>query len=174
MLRGINVSGQKKIKMDDLKALFESLEFANVKTYIQSGNVIFESSTLDLEELKTTIEDNIEKAFGFSVSVIIRSTYEFESIIKSNPFIGHGSREDDTKFLVTFLTNAPPESIAKTVQQFAKKPEALVIRGREIYLHCPNGYGKSKLSNSFLERKLGVTATTRNWKTVKQLNELSK
>ena len=174
MLRGINVSGQKKIKMTDLKSLYESLGFDNVQTYIQSGNVIFESSILDVEKLKRNIEQNIEKTFGFSVSVIIRSNDEFESIINRNPFIGQRSTEDDTKLLVTFLTDAPPESIANAIQQFVTKPEALEVRGKEIYLHCPNGYGKSKLSNSFLERKLGVTATTRNWKTVKKLYELSK
>jgi uncharacterized protein (DUF1697 family) len=174
MLRGINVSGQKKIKMADLKTLYESLKFVNVKTYIQSGNIIFDSSTSDVRELKTTIEKKIEKTFGFFASVIIRSNDEFENIINRNPFISHGSIKEDTKLLVTFLTDAPPESIAKTVQQFAKEPEALEVRDKEIYLHCPNGYGKSKLSTSFFERKLGVTATTRNWKTVKKLYELSK
>jgi len=172
MLRGINVSGQKKIKMTDLKSLYESLGFDNVQTYIQSGNVIFESSILDVEKLKRNIEQNIEKTFGFSVSVIIRSNDEFESIINRNPFIGQRSTEDDTKLLVTFLTDAPPESIANAIQQFVTKPEALEVRGKEIYLHCPNGYGKSKLSNRFLERKLGVKATTRNWKTVKKLYDL--
>ena len=174
MLRGINVSGQKKVKMADLKTLYESLELFHVKTYIQSGNVIFESSTSEDRELKTTIEKKIEKIFGFSVSVFIRSKDEFENIINRNPFVGQESIEDDTKLLVTFLSDTPSESIENTIQQFAKKPEALVIRGREIYLHCPNGYGISKLSNNFLERKLGVAATTRNWKTVKRLYELSK
>ncbi len=173
MLRGINVSGQKKVKMADLKSLYESLEFTNVKIYIQSGNVIFESSILDVEKLKQNIEQKIEKIFRFYVSVIIRSKEEFESIIKRNPLTHHGSAEDDTKLLVTFLTDVPPESIANAIQQFVTKPEALEVRGKEIYLHCPNGYGRSKLSNSFLERKLGVTATTRNWKTVKKLYDLS-
>jgi uncharacterized protein (DUF1697 family) len=173
MLRGINVSSQKKVKMADLKTLYESLKFVNVKTYIQSGNVIFDSSISDVGKLKRNIEQNIEKTFGFYVSVIIRSKVEFEGIINRNPFVGQGSTEDDTKLLVTFLTDAPPESIANAIQQFVTKPEALEVRGKEIYLHCPNGYGKSKLSNNFLERKLGVKATTRNWKTVKRLYELS-
>jgi uncharacterized protein (DUF1697 family) len=173
MLRGINVSGQKKVKMADLKTLYESLKFVNVKTYIQSGNVIFESSISDVEKLLRSIEQSVEKTFGFSVSVIIRSKEEFESIIKQNPLIGEGSAEDDTKLLVTFLTDAPPESIVNAIQQFVTKPEVLEVRGKEIYLYCPNGYGKSKLSNRFLERKLGVTATTRNWKTVKKLYDLS-
>jgi len=174
MFRGINVSGQKKIKMVDLKTLYESLKLNNVQTYIQSGNVIFESSIPEVEKLKRSIEQGVEKTFGFSVSVIIRSPENFGSIIKRNPFIGSGNTEDDSKLLVTFLAEAPSESIAKTVQQFAKVPEALVVRDKEIYLYCPNGYGRSKLSNSFLERKLGVTATTRNWKTVRKLYDLSK
>ncbi len=173
MLRGINVSSQKKVKMADLKTLYESLKFVNVKTYIQSGNVIFDSSISDVGKLKRNIEQNIEKTFGFYVSVIIRSKVEFEGIINRNPFVGQGSAEDDTKLLVTFLTDASPESIANAIQQFVTKPEALEVRGKEIYLHCPNGYGRSKLSNNFLERKLGVKATTRNWKTVKRLYELS-
>jgi uncharacterized protein (DUF1697 family) len=174
MLRGINVSGQKKVKMNDLKTLYESLKFANVKTYIQSGNVIFESSIFDVDKIKQIIEQKVEETFGYSVSVIIRTDKEFENIVKGNPFIDHKSAEEDTTFLVTFLSDAPPISIVKIVKQFVNKPEALEIRGKEIYLHCPNGYGKSKLSNNFIERKLNVTATTRNWKTVKKLYELSK
>jgi uncharacterized protein (DUF1697 family) len=174
LLRGINVSGQKKVKMADLKTLYESLGFTNVKTYIQSGNVIFESSISDVVKLKRNIEQKIERTFRFSVSVIIRSIEEFERIIRHNPFLDRESAGDATKFLVTFLSDQPEETMAKKVQQFAKEPESLVVRGKEIYLYCPDGYGKTKLSNSFLERKLKATATTRNWKTVKKLYELSK
>ena len=173
LLRGINVSGQKKIKMVDLKSIYESLGFANVKTYIQSGNVVFESSISDVKKLKRKTEQKVEKIFGFPVSVIIRSNKEFKRIIHCNPFIGNDKTEDDSKFHITFLTKVPAESAAETVRQSAEKPEALEIRGKEVYLYCPNGYGRTKLSNSFLERKLGVTATTRNWKTVKKLYNLT-
>jgi uncharacterized protein (DUF1697 family) len=174
MLRGINVSGQKKVKMADLKSLYESLGLTNVKTYIQSGNVIFESAISDVGELQRNIEQKIEKTFGFSVSVIIRTNKEFKRIIDHNPYIGYDSPEDESKYLVTFLSRTPSGSTAETIQQFVKEPEAMFLRGKEIYLHCPNGYGRSKLSNIFFERKLSVTATTRNWKTVKKLYELSK
>ena len=160
--------------MADLKTLYESLKLANVKTYIQSGNAIFESAISDVYELKRNIEQKIEKTFGFSVSVFIRSSHAFKRIIDHNPFISNDSTEDESKYLVTFLSKTPSESTAETIQPFVKEPEAVFLRGKEIYLYCPNGYGKTKLSNSFLERRLDVTATTRNWKTIKKLYNLTK
>jgi uncharacterized protein (DUF1697 family) len=173
ILRGINVSGQKKIKMTDLKALYESLDFQNVVTYIQSGNVIFDTLVDSTDDLKITIEKAIEEKYKFHVPVEIRTNHEIENIIRNCPFGSVNLVEDGTKVLVTFLSSEPQEVMASDIQKYVVAPEKLVVRGKEVYLHCPNGYGKTKLSNTFIEKKLKVEATTRNWKSVHKLHELS-
>lgn len=173
ILRGINVSGQKKIKMLDLKLLYESLGFQDVVTYIQSGNVIFEASDKNVSNIKTLIEEAIEKKYKFYVPVEIRTNREIENIIKNSPFGAVDLAKDGTKVLVTFLGAKPDKVKVSTVLGCVVLPEKLVVKGREVYLYCPNGYGKSKLSNTFLENKLGVEATIRNWKSVYKLYELS-
>lgn len=173
ILRGINVSGQKKIKMLDLKSLYESLGFQNVVTYIQSGNVIFETSDKNKSNVKMLIEDAIVKKYKFHVPVEIRTKREIESIIKNNPFGTVDLVKDGTKVLVTFLSSIPDKVKVTEVLSKVVTPEKLVIKGQEVYLYCPNGYGVSKLSNSFIEKKLEVEATTRNWKSVHKLYELS-
>lgn len=173
LLRGINVSGQKMIKMIELIELYESLKFNDVKTYLQSGNVIFNSSLNDIEKLSGMIEERIERKFGFRVDVLIRSINEFQQIISNNPFL---KREglDTSKLHVTFLSEIP----SKTLLDEIKLPEIEVDEfnniGREIYLFCPNGYGRTKLSNNFFEKKLDVIASTRNWKTVNILLHIAK
>ena len=173
ILRGINVSGQKKIKMADLKSLYELLGFQNVVTYIQSGNVIFDAAVKNKTDLKARIEETIEEKYKFHVSVEIRTNREIEDIIKNNPFGSINLVEDGTKILVTFLSTKPAEVKVSDIQKCVVAPEKLLVRGKEVYLYCPNGYGKSKLSNTFFEHKLGVEATTRNWKSVHKLYELS-
>ena len=173
LLRGINVGGQKKILMKDLKALYESLGFANVVTYIQSGNLLF-SSEVKAETAINQIEEAISKQYGFDVPVQVREVSDFESIIKNCPFSELDLVEEGTRVMVTFLDVQPTEENTEKLISYVKEPERLVLVGREVYLHCPNGYGKTKLSNSFLENKLKVGATTRNWKSVLKLWELSK
>lgn len=173
ILRGINVSGQKKIKMADLTSLYELLSFRNVVTYIQSGNVIFDAESKDKAVLKARIEETIEARYKFHVPVEIRTNGEIENIIKNSPFGSIDLVEDGTKVLVTFLSSKPEGGKVSELQKYVAAPEKLCVKGKEVYLYCPNGYGKSKLSNTFLERKLGVAATTRNWKTVHKLYELS-
>ena len=173
VLRGINVSGQKKIKMSDLKSLYELLDFQNVVTYIQSGNVIFDTSVENTDDLKITIEKAIEEKYKFHVPVEIRTNHEIENIISNCPFGSVSLEEDGTKVLVTFLSSEPQEALASEIQKYVVAPEKLFIRGKVVYLYCPNGYGNSKLSNNFLEKKLKVEATTRNWKSVHKLHELS-
>ena len=171
MLRGINVSGQKKIKMDDLRAVYESLHFDDVRTYIQSGNVIFKCSFSNIIELTNTIEKKLEAVFGFSVSVIIRTKDEIKKVLESNPFLKNG-KHDITKLYVTLLSATPSPADVDSIHQITFEPEKAIVGEREVYLFCPNGYGKSKITNSFLEKKLGVYATTRNWRTVNMLYEL--
>ena len=173
LLRGINVSGQKKIKMADLKLLYQSLDFENVVTYIQSGNVIFDSKSKNKTDLKTIIEAAIEKKYKFYVPVFIRTKNDFDKILKNLPFKSIDVDNDGTIVLVSFLSNNPAKITHTDIQQYVKSPEKLVIKGKEVYLYCPNGYGKSKLSNNFLENKLAVKTTTRNWKSIHKLVELS-
>jgi uncharacterized protein (DUF1697 family) len=169
MLRGINVSGQKKIRMAELKSLYESLSLTNVETYVQSGNVVFDSKEQDAIKLRDSIESQIETAFGFSVPVLIRTGDEFKRIIESHPFAG----EEAVRVLVTFLYDRPENSKLEDLSHYKDKVDQFVIGEREIFLYCPGGYGKTKLSNAFFERKLDVIATTRNWKSVNALYQMA-
>ncbi|MBL1275930.1 MAG: DUF1697 domain-containing protein [Ectothiorhodospiraceae bacterium] len=173
ILRGINVGGKKKIKMFDLKALYESLGFCNVITYIQSGNVIFESNVKNKTSLKVLIEEAIKSKYKFSVPVELRTHRELANIIKNCPFGDVDLEENGTKVLVTFFDAAPSNDNVKKLLNTVVLPEQLVVKGKEAYVYCPGGYGKSKLSNTFLEKKFDVNATTRNWKSVSTLFELS-
>lgn len=173
LLRGINVSGQKKINMPDLKALYESLKLSNVITYIQSGNVIFESDNKDKVNIQKLIESKIKSSYDFSVPVSIRTDKEIERTIKNNPFKNFNLETKGTKVLFTFLNMKPKkENISKLLEK-VKSPKKMVIKDDVVYLLCPKGYGKSKLSNTYIEKQLNLVATTRNWKSVEKLYELS-
>jgi uncharacterized protein (DUF1697 family) len=169
MLRGINVSGQKKIKMDELKKLYESLDFKNVQTYLHSGNVIFECSDTNVAKLINKIERKIKNSFGFDVLVLIRTITEIQKLIENTPFV----KKDTSKLHVTFLSDTPTKSPINEINKIKDKSEEFFISGKEIYLFCPKGYGRTKLSNNFFERKLKLSATTRNWKTVNKLLEIA-
>ena len=174
MLRGINVSGQKKIKMDDLRHLYQEQGFDDVVSYIQSGNVIFKSRIKKPASLKLKIEHAIEEKYNFHVNVIIRTADELQNVIDKNPSGKIDLEKDGRKYSVTFLSSIPRADKISELHKFVTKPDQLIVRDKEVYLFIPNGYGKSKLSNNFIERKLGVEATTRNWKTVVKLGELSR
>jgi len=173
LLRGINVSGQKKIKMIDLKNLFEALGFKNVKTYIQSGNVIFDYDHIDIEKLANKIKKEISETFGFFVNTIIRTDEEFRKIINNNPFVKDSNVEIDNLY-VTFMLDIPDSSLVELLDEKKEENEKLSVISREIYLYCPNGYGRTKLNNVMIERKLKTVATTRNWKTINNLFQMSK
>ena len=172
MIRGINVSGQKKIKMNELKLLYESLNFQNVVTYIQSGNIIFEQTDSEYSVLSKNIEEKILGAFGFNVTVFIRTVNDLKKIFKNNPFLKK-REEDINKLHVTFLSHKPSQSLTGEIDILKYKPDEFQFNENEIYLFCPNGYGRTKLSNNFFERKLKVSATTRNWKTINKLIEIA-
>lgn len=173
MLRGINVSGRKKIKMEELTALFEFLGLKNVKTYVQSGNVIFNSPQRDTRELSNLIEEKIKRVSKLSVSVLLRTLDELQQIINNNPFLKEKG-VDSSKLHITFLSEVPKElGLSKVIGLYGELYKFVIIN-REVYLYCPDGYGRTKFSNDFFERKLGVTATTRNWKTVNALLDIAK
>ncbi|CAA6820970.1 MAG: Unknown protein [uncultured Sulfurovum sp.] len=173
LLRGINVGGHKKILMADLKALYELLGFEKVETFIQSGNVVFNTDK-SAETLLEEIQKAIANKYGFEVLVQIRQIADFENIIKSCPYTKLDLEVDKaTKIMITFLDALPKEEDITELMTYVKTPEQLVVLGKEAYLYCPNGYGKTKLNNNFLESKLKVNATTRNWKSVMRISILA-
>ena len=173
ILRGINVSGQNRILMTDLKILYERLTFEDVTTYIQSGNVIFKTALeLSNQELAKKIEQAIYDKYNFVVPVIIRSLEEIKDIISSNPFIEEGDINTE-KLHVTFLAEKPNETYLQSINNVDYPPDKLIIKNKEVFLYCPGSYGETKLSNKFFENKLRVSATTRNWKTINKLFEIA-
>ncbi len=168
LLRGINVAGKNRIKMIDLKSMFESLNFKNVKTYIQSGNVVFDYEITDIIKLTNSIEVKITNTFGFFVKVIVRNEQEFRSIINNNPYVNDPNIELD-KLHVVLMSDIPDPKLVLSLDIKKEDNEKFLINSREIYLYCPNGYGKTKLNNAMFEKKLNIACTTRNWKTMNNI-----
>jgi uncharacterized protein (DUF1697 family) len=162
LLRGINVGGARKVPMSSLRVLFESLGFTDVRTYIQSGNVEF-AGTGTAARVRTTIEKGIANEFGFDVTVLLRTRAELAAIVKRNPY-----GEDA---YVTFLSEPADAKRVKAIDPAPFAPDEFVVHGREVFLRCPNGYGRTKINNTFFERKLATQATTRNWRTVTTMLE---
>ena len=148
MLRGINVSRQKQIRMADLKSMYKSLGLSNVKTYVQSGNVVFDSMEQDTAKLTKSIEAQIEETFGFSVPVMIRTASDFKRIIEGHPF----KNEDPIRVLGTFLYEHLEQSKPDELSGYKDKVNQFSLGKQEIFLFCPGGYGKTKLSNTFFEK----------------------
>ncbi|HTM66092.1 MAG TPA: DUF1697 domain-containing protein [Flavipsychrobacter sp.] len=172
ILRGINVSGQKKINMQELKAMYESYGFGNVATYIQSGNVVFQSEKEEEKLLAKKIEDAIKATFGFDVPVLVLTLKDIMATIKHNPFLKEKDIQTD-KLHVTFLQDKPEAANIKKTEELDFSPDRFVISGKDVYVYCPNGYGNTKINNNFFESKLKVKATTRNWKTVNELERIA-
>lgn len=172
LLRGINVSGHHKIKMTELKQLFIELGFKNVTTYIQSGNVVFQTNLKELDKIEQQIINGIKQTFGYLVQVIVLTKKSLETIYASNPFL-QKPNIDITKIHVTILSNKPNENDIIPLNTISKNEDTFIIVDKTIYLYCPNGYGKTILNNNLFEKKLKISATTRNWNTISKLVELS-
>jgi uncharacterized protein (DUF1697 family) len=168
LLRGINVGGQKPVKMDRLRQSFEEIGFERVRTYIQSGNVVFEAPKGDPARISKIIEGQMLGEFGFEIPVVTIRAQELESAIKNNPFL-KDKRIDAARLYVTFLSQPPSASALKALSALDGGPDRLHHAAKAVYLYCPNGYGKTKLSNNAIEKALSVKATTRNWQTVNTL-----
>jgi uncharacterized protein (DUF1697 family) len=173
LLRGINVSGHNSIKMAELKGLFESLEFKSVKTYVQSGNVIFDYEKTDCMILTDQIEKKINEVFGFFIKTFILTVDDLENIVKKNSIAGEPNIEID-KLHITLLTDTPEINKVSSLDLKKDENEKFLIIERYVFLYCPNGYGRTKLNNTMFERKFKTTCTTRNWKTINYLLEISK
>jgi len=170
LLRGINLGARNKLAMGDLRALVEAFGGEDVQTYVQSGNVVFTSGAA-AGGLERGLAKEILRAHGLDVPVLVRSAAELGRIVNKNPFLRTAAEEESLH--VTFLDEKPKQAVVKALDPSFSPPDALRVAGREVYLLCPNGYGRSKLSNAFFEKRLDVVATTRNWRTVRTLAELA-
>lgn len=167
MLRGINVSGRRKIAMKELVSLCQSIGFSKVENYLQSGNIVLDAE-MDATELEATLEGALSSEFGYTdIDVIVLTAPEILAAIEALP---SAWKEHDTATLYfTFLKASPVVAAAKT----SFLPDEFAVGERVVYVHCPNGYGRTKLNNNFFERTLQVRATTRNWNTTTKLYELA-
>jgi uncharacterized protein (DUF1697 family) len=172
LLRGINVGGHRKVPMADLRRTFEALGCTEVETYLQSGNVVFHPPDPGPAKLATAIEHQMAADFAVEVSVLVRTGADMARLGREHPFLADGV--DEATLHVTFLADRPTPAQVRALSPPTGSTDTLVVRRREVYLHCPGGYGATKLTNSFFERHLGITATTRNWRTVTRLCKLTR
>jgi uncharacterized protein (DUF1697 family) len=172
MLRAVNVGGSSRIKMDALQRVYESLGLADVRTLLQSGNVVFRSNLTDRPQLVKRIMQELERQLGLRIEVILRTLAEVASIVERGPVLS--PRADPSKLLVMFLSSVPNAAAQAALLKWHKSkemPEMLELRGPEIYLYYPDGVGRSKLTNAVIENKLDTAGTARNWNTLVKLVE---
>lgn len=178
LLRGINVAGQKRVPMADLRQVFEGLKFKDIETYIQSGNVVFSydqgakgDHAGEIKAMITAIEKAIQKKFGFEVPVIVRTEKDWPKILKGNPYTAEAKK--DPKFLhVLMLEAKPKDPKLDELKTYCQNGEKFTLKGSELYVYYGSGAGKSKLVLSVIEKKLGTSGTARNWLTMQTLAEM--
>jgi uncharacterized protein (DUF1697 family) len=168
MLRGVNVGGHHKVRMDELKALYESLGLRNVQTYLQSGNVIFSTKERDIDRLAVEIGNAIEQRFNFRSGIIVRTVAELREVLRRNPF---ATRQDiePARLLVTFLGQDPGQEARDKVLAIKVEPEELFMQTREYYIYFPIGIGRSKLPMAAIAKALKTPGTGRNWNSVTKM-----
>ncbi|MBI9035969.1 MAG: DUF1697 domain-containing protein [Bacteroidales bacterium] len=170
LLRGINVGGHRKIKMADLRKHYESLSFQNVRSYIQSGNLVFQSEESDQRKIENLISDKIKEVYGYDVPVIIRTKQEWNRVVSTNPFL---DKIDDINFLsVSFLSDIPEKSILEVIVAQNTDGDRIMSSGKEFYAYTNNGFRNTRFTNTFMEKKFKLNITTRNWKTILKLQEI--
>lgn len=166
LLRGINVSGKNKLPMKDLREMLEKMKFKNVSTYIQSGNILLQSNS-SKSEIAQIIHESINTKFGYSIPVIVRTPEEWKKAIDNYPF----SLENEKIVAFSFLENRVDH---EEIEVKGINDDQYEIVNDVVYLYCPSGFGKTKLTNNIIEKKLEVAATTRNLRTTLKMLELSK
>lgn len=172
LLRGINVSGKNKIKMVDLRALYENIGLKEVQSYIQSGNLVFKSKH-NRKELEKLIQQSILDMYGYNVPVLVLQNEKIQYALENNPFLNE-EREEDIKFLAfTFLSEIPSKDKVADLGNYQHNNDEFHIDKDIIFIFAPGGFGVTKFSNNFFEKKLKVSATTRNWKTTHKLNTMT-
>ncbi len=172
LLRGINVGGKNKLPMKELIEIFVVAGCVDVRTYIQSGNVIFRAKPDLGARLPGLIGSAIAHRFGFSAPVVLRSADEIGGVLSNNPFLEAGVAEDELHVL--FLADQPDGRCVADLDPGRSPPDAFAVRGRDVYLRLPNGVARTKLTNAYFDSKLATTSTGRNWRTVTKLFELAK
>lgn len=171
LLRGVNVGGHHTIKMDALRTMCESLKLRHPVTYVQSGNVVFDTNERDLSKLSGRIENAIEETFAIRTEVILRTLPEWQDVIARNPFAAREGVQPN-RLIVMFLGSWPPPEVEARISSLQTEPDELELDGRELFGYFPNGLGRSKLAAS-LGKLLKVPSTARNWNTVLKLLELA-
>jgi uncharacterized protein (DUF1697 family) len=171
LLRSVNVAGHGRIAMDELRASFDALGHTDVTTYIQTGNVLFSTASRSESALAAAIEQRLAEDLGDSPAVLLRSVADLRRVGTSSPYAKAGA--DKARHHVTFLATVPSEAALQALQLPPSGRDELVVDGKEVYVHTPDGYANTKYTGSFLERRLGVVSTTRNWNTVTKLCELA-
>ena len=170
LLRAINLGGKNKLPMEDLIEMFVQAGCGNVRTYIQSGNVIFSAAKGASARLPGLIAAQISNRFGFKVPVVLRTAEQMGNVISNNPFLNRGVAEEELHVL--FLADLPAPPCVQDLDPDRSPPDAFEFRGQEVYLRLPNGVGRTKLTNQYFDSKLRTTSTGRNWRTVTKLFEL--
>lgn len=171
LLRGINVGGRNKIRMADLRELYADLGMMQVRSLLQSGNVIFETALTDLTSVKQELEAGIRSAFGLDIQVLLRSSEDFEYIMARHPFSAEQLNEPRKAALV-FLSDAPESTAVDALRENNPGREFIHAAGRELYVFYTDGMARSKLDNKRIESRLGLSATARNWNTCLKLQRL--
>jgi uncharacterized protein (DUF1697 family) len=170
LLRSVNVAGHGRLAMNELRSSFEALGYTDVTTYIQTGNVLFTTGSKSEKGIAATIEQRLAEDFGDSPAVLVRSVAEFRRVCSSSPYAKAGA--DPARHHVTFLATVPTKAALEALTLPPSGRDELVVDGKEVYVLTPNGYANTKYTGTFLERRLGVVSTTRNWNTVTKLGEL--
>jgi uncharacterized protein (DUF1697 family) len=172
LLRSVNVAGHGRIAMDELRAAFDAMGYTGVTTYIQTGNVLFSTgSTKSEANIAGAIEQRLAEDFGNSPAVLLRSVADLQRVGRSSPYAKAGA--DPARHHVTFLASVPSKAALDALSLPRSGRDELVIDGKEVFVHTPDGYANTKYTGTFLERRLGVVSTTRNWNTVTKLSALA-
>ena len=177
LLRGINVGGHNKVPMPKLRSIIGAIGLEDAETHIQSGNVVFNSVLTDTARLAQMIEVALGEELGFAVPVVVRSTRELAAITDRNPFVQRGA--DAAVLSVGFLARIPEQArlemlaADRLADPVTTGGDEFSVAGQEVFLYHPAGYGKSKLTNAFFDRRLGTMMTVRNWRTFLTLVEMT-
>ena len=170
LLRAINLGSRNKISMPDLRRLFEDLGAEDVRTHVQSGNVAFRSKERSPTKLVAAIEKAISDELGLDIKVLLRTKAELAKVLAASPF---ATDADPAKLYVTFLGDTPDANRVAAIDRSKFEPDRFEVVGRDVHLHFPDGYGRAKLNNAFFEKKLAQVGTTRNWRTVTTMAEMT-